>query len=265
MMCRCLTHVLVWVLVSLSLALGLTGVASAQPQANNDALATTRQLLDWLGVDGLLEQTPQIVDQILHDEARFHDADNTRQAEWRRQLASRLNSTTLRERVARRVASETDPQTLQRALNQLQMPLPKRARYFELALTQPGAGGGFREFRSGLEREPPAPARQKLIRAIAATAGTAALQAQWQTAINAEVQRLADTPPPSEHLLDDMVQERQRHLAPLAEVYALYAYRYLTDAELETYRDTLSDAAIQRVLDACRRNLAQALMEDHPG
>lgn len=250
-----------WSGLWLMLALGFSDIASAQPPApvETDALATTRQLLDWLGVDGLLEQTPQIADQILHAEAGFHEADAAQQAAWRRQLASRLNPTTLRERVVRGVAKEVDPQTLQQALNQLQKPLPRRARYFELALAQAGAGTGLREFRAGLEHEPPAPARRQLIQATAAAAGTAKLQAQWQTTIDAAIERLAAAAPNDQRLLDDKLQERQRHLTPLAEVYALYAYRYLTDAELTGYRDTLRDAAIQRVIDACDRQLAQAL------
>jgi hypothetical protein len=60
-------------------------------------------------------------------------------------------------------------------------------------------------------------------------------------------------------LQEDAVKERARHLAPLAEAHALYTYRYLTDAELGTYRDTLGNAAIQTVIEVCRRNLAQAL------
>jgi hypothetical protein len=248
-----------------SLLLGLAGAAEAQTPSvtpvDPQALDSTRQLLDWLGIDGLIEQTPQIVDQALQSEAKFRNATPAQQAEWRKQLAAKINPTTLRERVARRVVQQLDTPTLQQALALLQAPLPRRARYFELALAQAGAGRGFQVFRAGLDAEPPAPARRQLIRTISTAAGSAELLAQWQTAISAEVERSASGNSPAAAASAEASKERERYLAPLAEVYALYAYRYLTDEELATYRDTLSSAAIQRVLEVCHRNLAQAFTE----
>jgi hypothetical protein len=224
-------------------------------------LDTTRQLLDWLGVDALLEQTPQIADQALQSEAKFRNTKPAQQAEWRRQLITRINVTALRERLARRAAEQLDPQTQQQALTLLQMPLSRRARYFELAMAQSGAGRGFQEFRATLDNEPTPPARRLLIRTLSAAAANAALLAQWQTALSTEVQRIASGEPADNKIATAALQERERHLTPLAEVYALYAFRYLTDEELGTYRDTLNNAAIQRVLEVCRRNLALAFTE----
>ena len=234
----------------------------APPTIDPQALDSTRQLLDWLGVDGLIEQTPQILDQALQSEAKFRSATPPQQAEWRQRLAPKINPTTLRERIARRVVQQLDTPTLRQSLALLQAPLPRRARYFELALAQAGAGRGFQVFLAGLDAEPPAPARRKLIRTISTASGNAALLAQWQTAISAEVARTAGGNQPALSAgLEEEIKERERYLAPLAEVYALYAYRYLTDEELATYRDTLNSAAIQRVLEVCHRNLAQAFTE----
>jgi hypothetical protein len=225
-------------------------------------LETTRQLLDWLGVDALIEQTPHIAEQALLSEVRFRNASAAQQAEWRRKLAPQLNTTTLRERIVRGVAQAVDTQTLQQALTLLQMPLPRRARYFELAMAQPGAATGLKDFRTQFKATPN-PARRQLARALVSAAGTAELLAQWQTAISIATMASAGPADASAadmtgNLQEEAVKERVRHLAPLAEAHALYTYRYLTDAELGTYRDTLGHAAIQRVIEICRRNLAQA-------
>lgn len=249
----------------------LTPVASAQPAAakgldasrleathlETTQLETTRQLLDWLGVDAIIEQTPAIAEQALASEGRFRKVSAAEQSDWRRRLAPRLNTTTLRERVVRGVAQSVDAPTLQQALTLLQMPLPRRARYFELAMAQPGSASGLKDFRTQFEATPN-PARRQLARALVTAAGTAELLAQWQTAVSAAVMTTAGDSGSMAKLQDDAVKERALHLAPLAEAHALYTYRYLTDAELRTYRDTLGHAAIQKVLEVCRRNLAQA-------
>lgn len=225
-------------------------------------LETTRQLLDWLGVDALIEQTPLIADQVLLSEAKFRAASAAQQAEWRRQLTPQLNITTLRERITRGVAQQVDSQTLQQALRLLQQPLPRRARYFELATAQPGAGTGLKTFREQFDAAPN-PTRRQLARSLVEAGASAELLAQWQTAISSAVARAAE---PSgtrvtARMEEDAARERARHLAAPAETHALYTYRYLTDAELGTYRDTLNQAAIQRILEVCRHNLAQALTE----
>ncbi len=229
-------------------------------------LETTRQLLDWLGVDAIIEQTPLIADQALLSEAKFREATPAQQAEWRRQLSPQLNTTSLRERIVRGVAQQVDPQTLQQALTQLQMPLPRRARYFELAMTQPGAGAGLKTFREQFDAAPN-PTRRQLARGIVDASASAELLAQWQTSISAAVARAANPATAKDSgklfrkLQEDAARERTRHLATPAEAHALYTYRYLTDAELGTYRDTFNHAAIQRTLEACRHNLAQVLTE----
>lgn len=229
-------------------------------------LETTRQLLDWLGVDAIIEQTPLIADQALLSEAKFREADAAQSTAWRRQLIPLLNTTTLRERIVRGVAQQVDSQTLQQALALLQMPLPRRARYFELAMAQPGSGAGLKTFREQFEAAPN-PARRQLARALVDASAGVELLAQWQTSISNAVARAADPAMTKDagngvrKLQEDAVKERARHLAAPAEAHALYTYRYLTDAELGTYRDTLNHAAIQRILEVCRHNLAQALTE----
>ncbi|MET0379171.1 MAG: hypothetical protein ABW049_09295 [Spongiibacteraceae bacterium] len=268
------------VLTLIFLALWLAGTTSAQPLAQPAVaqpparkqtavpidpvqLETTRQLLDWLGVDAIVEQTPLIADQALLSEAKFRAATSAQQAEWRRQLTPQFNTTTLRERIARSVAQQVDPQTLQQALALLQMPLPRRARYFELAMAQSGAGAGLKEFRAQFDATPN-PARRQLARGLVDASAGAELLAQWQTSISVAVAHSAEPAAARDtwaKTQEDAVKERTRHLATLAEAHALYTYRYLTDAELETYRDTLNHAAIQRILEVCRHNLAQALTE----
>lgn len=240
-------------------ALLLAAIASAQTAVA--PLDTTRQLLDWLGVDEIVAQTPQIAAQALQSEAKFRNADAAQVARWRQALNPKLNPTALHERIARAVAAQADAGSIQQAFVQLQTPLPKRARYFELAMAQPGAGLGFQAYRVEIQTAPPAPARRQLVHGVTDAAGTDRLLAQWQTTIAAEVWRAAEGQPMTVKLQDDMTKERQRHLAPLDEVYALYAYRYLTDAELGTYRDILGDKSVQSVIEVCRRNLAQALTE----
>lgn len=241
--------------------LGWIGSVAAQPVAaplDPVQLETTRQLLDWLGVDAIIEQTSHIAEQALLSEAKFRNARTAEQAEWRRRLLPQLNTTTLRERIARGVAQDVDAATLQQALTLLQMPLPRRARYFELAMAQPGAAAGLKDFRTQFEATPN-PARRQLARALVTAGGTTELLAQWQTAISAATMASTGADDTAMNSLqEDAVKERVRHLAPLAEAHALYTYRYLTDAELGTYRDTLGNAAIQKVIEVCRRNLAQA-------
>lgn len=248
---------------ALALCLALTPAgayaqASAAPAAASQLeashLETTRQLLDWLGVDAVIEQTNAIAELALQSEARFRRASPAEQARWRRALVPQLNPTTLRERIARATAAQVPSATLQQALTRLQMPLPRRARYFELALAQPGSATGLKDFRARFEAEPN-PARRQLAKQLVETSAAAALVACWQTAISAEVEKLAGGAPAKPA---DAVRERTLHLTPLAEAHALYTYRYFSDAELGTYRDILADDAVQAVLDAGRRNLLDA-------
>ena len=250
--------------LALCLALVPTEGARAQPAANPNPtqleashLETTRQLLDWLGVDGVIEQTNAIAELALQSEARFRRATPAEQAQWRRALLPRLNPTTLRERIVRATAAQVPAATLQQALTRLQMPLPRRARYFELALAQPGSATGLKDFRARFDAEPN-PARRQLAKQLVETSAAAALVACWQSAISAEVEKLAGGAPTKPA---DAVRERTLHLTPLAEAHALYTYRYFSDAELGTYRDILADDAVQAVLDASRRNLLSAFSD----
>lgn len=235
--------------------------ALAQPAAAPDALAVSRQLGGWLGVDALLEQTPFILGQALQAEAKLRGAPTATQAQWRQTLAARTQPTALRERMARQLAQALDVQVLQQAAAVLDAPLARRARYFDLAMTQPGAGLGFQAFRLESKNQPTTAARRQLIKAIVDSNGDTLLLAQWQTTLSAEVERVASGQAPARRLQEDAVRERMRFLAPRAEEYALYAYRYLTDAELQTYLDQLRSAEVQQVLEVCRRNLAQALSD----
>lgn len=237
----------------------IAGLAQSTPAT----LAVSRQLTDWLGVDALLEQTPQILAQALQAEARQRDAPAATQAQWRQALSARTQQTPLREYMARQLAQAVTPQVLQQAAAALDAPLPRRARYFDLAMAQPGAGLGFQAFRLESKTQPSTatPARRQLIKAIVDSNGDTLLLAQWQTTLGAAVEQVASGQAPVQRLQDDAVRERMRFLAPRAEEYALYAYRYLTDAELQTYLDQLRSAEVQQVLEVCRHHLARALSD----
>lgn len=236
--------------------------ALAQPATAPDALAISRQLGGWLGVDALLEQTPNILGQAVQAQAKLRGAPAATQTQWRRTLGARTQPTALRERMSRQLAQALDASVLQRAAAVLDAPLARRARYFDLAMAQPGAGLGFQAFRLESKSQPAtAAARRQLIKAIVDSNGDTLLLAQWQTTLSAEVERVASGQAPARRLQDDAVRERMRFLAPRAEEYALYAYRYLTDEELQTYLGQLRSTEVQQVLEVCRRNLAQALSD----
>src|SRR5690606_18189824 len=89
--------------------------ALAQPATVPDALAVSRQLGGWLGVDALLEQTPNILGQALQAEAKLRGAPAAAQAQWRQALNARAQPTALRERMARQLAQALDAPVLQQA------------------------------------------------------------------------------------------------------------------------------------------------------
>jgi hypothetical protein len=243
--------------------LTLAPLLGAQPSAavGGDALADARRLLDWLGVDALLEQSPQIIAQVVQGEASLRKTPASTQAQWRQRLGAQTSLTPLRERVARRVATEVEPAVLARAAAALDAPLPRRARYFDLAMAQPGAGLGFNAWRTDANAPTRTPARRELIRAIVEASGEAARLAQWQTTLAVQVETWASGQDVPARLQEDAVRERTRFLAPKAEEFAAYAWRYLTDEELASYRDQLRSAEVQQVMEICRRNLARALTE----
>jgi hypothetical protein len=236
----------------------LAPLLGAQPDT---PAGDARRLLDWLGVDALLEQSPQIIAQAVQGEATLRKRPAATQAQWRQRLGALTGPTVLRERIARRVAAEVEPAVLARAAATLDAPLPRRIRYFDLAMAQPGAGLGFNAWRAQTDGPTRTPARRELIRTIVEANGEVTRLAWWQTTLAAQIETWASGTEIPARLQEDAAKERMRFLAPRAEEFALYAWRYLTDEELASYRDQLRAAEVQQVMEACRRNLARALTE----
>jgi hypothetical protein len=156
----------------------------------------------------------------------------------------------------------------------LQQPLAKRARFFDLAMTQPTAPPGLKAYRAQLQTAPQ-PSRRAIVQELDAASATSLMAAILQTGVGDRVRRSADSvtagaegggdaqaqqakAQPRSSITQEFV-ERQRFLAPLTEDYLLYAYRYFKDEELIALRDLMRDAELQWLLDVSRQGLIATL------
>ena len=245
-------------------ALALCGLLGAHAHAQNQnepRQAQTRQLLDWLGFTQLLEQSPLALEASIEAEAGFRNATAAQQAAWRRELQPRLRPQQLQQDLLNYVLERYRPENFQHVEALLQGALAKRVRYFDLAMTQPGAPRTLVALRASEQGEP-APVRRALLQEIDAAASTSQMVAVLHTGVTERVRRTAGAAPSDEAALLAEVAERQRFLAPLTTDYALYAYRFLRDDELVAYRDLLRDPELQWLLDVSRQGLAAVLRGD---
>jgi hypothetical protein len=240
------------------------GIAVAAPTSDDsDRIA---QLLDQTGVRALLEQTPAVLAAAIEAETQFlQTSKSPPPANWRRGIETQLKPQTLIQNVAHYLREHDNADIFQRAQQRLQEPLAKRARYFDLAMTQPGAEKNLREFFSLNEHkseDSTAEARRAVLRDIDTASATSLLTATLQSAIAARVDEAAGQGAIDADLLKDAIAERQRFLAPLTADYLLYDYRYLRDDELRDYRDLLRDDAVQALLEMSRQAVLAAIVGD---
>lgn len=249
-----------------------TTVASAaltpKPTATieNEQIA---QLLDQLGVQALLAQTPAVLAAASEAETQFLGA-KPQPANWRRDLETQLKPQALLQSVTNFLRERYRAETFQSAQQRLQEPIAKRARYFDLAMTQPGAEKNLKDFliQNGLMKNDPKhkteneniAARRVLLQEIDTASASSLLTATLQSAIAARVRQAATRSAIDVALLSDEIAERQRYLVPLAIDYLLYDYRYLRDDELHDYRDILRDDNVQWLLDVCRQAVLMAIV-----
>lgn len=257
---------------ALSIALLLSGVGTpcfavnAAPAATAESEQVT-QLLDQLGVRSLIEQTPAILAVAIEAETQFLGS-KPQPANWRRELEAQLKAPLVLQNVIQFLRGHYRADTFARAQQRLQEPIAKRARYFDLAMTQPGAEKNLRDFlrqnasAQNAEKNPAdnaADTRRNLLRDIDNANYSSRLMAALQSAIAARVREAAGSGAMDSALLQDEIAERQRYLQPLAVDYLLYDYRYLRDDELNDYRDLLRDDSVQWLLDICYQAIIAAI------
>ena len=196
------------------LPLLLVLLASASSAQNPQVQQQTWQLLDWLGIIALLDQAPQALNASVDAEARFRSATPAQTEAWRRELAPRLKPQQLQQDLVNYVAERYRADTFQRVEQVLQDPLAKRVRYFDLAMTQPGAVKNLPALRAQMHGEP-SPQRLELVQEIDAAGATSQLAAALQTGVSERVRRAAGAPASDDAVLQAEIAERQRYLAPL--------------------------------------------------
>lgn len=236
-------------------------MASGSGAQNAVVEQQTQRLLDALGLFALLEQAQPALQLSLDAEARFRNTAPAQLNSWRRALEPRFKPKQLQQDLVHYVAERYRAETFARVEQILEGPLTRRARYFDLAMTQPGVARNLTTLRAQLHGEP-SPERRALIEDIDAAAATSLLAAVLQTGVTERVRLEAGAPASDAARLQAEIVERQRFLAPLAADYALYAYRYLRDEELSAYRDLLRDAQLQWLLDVSRQGLIAVLQGD---
>lgn len=236
-------------------------LASSSGAQNLPVQQQTQQLLDALGLFALLEQAPAALQLGLDGEARFRNATPAQLEIWRRALEPRFKPKQLQQDLVHYVAERYRADTFARVEQILQDPLTRRARYFDLAMTQPGVAKNLTALRAQMHGEP-SPERRALIQDIDAAAATSLLAAVLQTGVTERVRLVAGAPASDAAQLQAEIIERQRFLAPLTADYALYAYRYLRDEELSAYRDLLRDEQLQWLLDVSRQGMIAVLQGD---
>ena len=246
------------------LLIALLCSTSALRAAPNDAqtLEQAQELLDLLGFRALLEQVPAALSASIEAEARFRKATPQQVTSWRRELEPRLKPQLLLQDLAHYLNDRYRVDTFQHAQQRLQQPLAKRARYFDLAMTQPGAEKNLRDFflqNKVAQNNPALAARRALIQEIDAATAASLLIATLHTALGERVHKTAAGTGSDAATLQAQIAERQRYLAPLSVDYLLYDYRYLRDDELSDYRDLMRDEQLQWLLDVGRQGLAAAI------
>ncbi|MFT3929437.1 MAG: hypothetical protein QM709_03970 [Spongiibacteraceae bacterium] len=257
------------------------GAHAAPANADAEQIA---QVLDLLGVRALIEQTPAILTPAIEAETQFLGS-KPQPANWRRDIEAQLKAPIILQNVTRflherALARKDSPAKANsrsdiflRVQQRLQEPIAKRARYFDLAMTQPGAEKNLRNFlaQNGLGQSDAAAkkseaaasgddARRAVLREIDSASSSTLLMATLQSAIAARVRQAASGRAVDAALLQDEIAERQRYLEPLAIDYLAYDYRYLRDDELHEYRDLLRDDNVQWVLDICYQALLAAIV-----
>ena len=267
--------------------------APAQPVASSpqplmvppQVVQQTRQLLEWLGLLALLDQAPAALAVSLDAEAKFQQVPRADLRAVERALEPQLQPAQLQKALIQYVAERYQPATFKRAEELLQQPLAKRARFFDLAMTQTNAVQGLKSYRAQLQAAPQ-PARRAVIQELDAATATSLSAAILQTAVAERVRRNVESavesaakpvPKSAEEGTTEIATssasetqaraststqefvERQRFLAPLTEDYLLYAYRYLKDDELIALRDLMRDTELQWLLDVSRQGLIAVL------
>lgn len=265
-------------LVIIALLFSTLAAAAPSAEADNERIA---QALDLLGLRALLEQAPAVLAVAAEAEAQFQQTPASA-AKWRRELEAQLKPQLLSREAASYLRERYRADTFQQAQQRLAEPIAKRARYFDLAMTQPGAEKNLRDFltqselptlhnglnQTGVTRiqansataASGTAARRALLMEIDAATASSLLTATLQSAIAARVRQAAGSGGIDAGLLSDEIAERQRYLAPLAVEYLLYDYRYLRDDELRAYRDLLRDEAVQWLLDVGRQAVLHAIV-----
>lgn len=226
-------------------------------------------MLDQLGVTALLAQTPTVLATAIEAQMQFAPAEQPTAApaaSWHRELETQLKPSVLQQSVLRYLHERYRADTYRQVQQRLQEPLAKRARYFDLAMTQPGAEKNLRDFLAGHREEhseaADTAARRKVLSEIDAASASSLLMATLQSALAARVHQAAAGGGIDAVLLKDEIAERQRYLAPVAADYLFYDYRYLRDDELRDYRDLLRDDAVQWLLDVSRQAILSAIVGD---
>lgn len=254
-------HILRPVWIALLVLLASNSGAQSLPTEKQKQEQQTQQLLDGLGLFALLEQAQPALQLALEAEGRFRNATPTQLDTWRRTLEPRFKPKQLQQDLVHYVAERYRADTFARVEQILQDPLARRARYFDLAMTQPGVAKNLTELRAQMHGEP-SPERRALIQDIDAAAATSLLAAVLQTGVTERVRLAAGAAASDAAQLQAEIIERQRFLAPLIADYELYAYRYLRDEELSAYRDLLRDAQLQWLLDVSRQGMIAVLQGD---
>ncbi len=260
----------------IALLFSTIGVAAAAPA---DAGEQVAPLLDLLGLRALLEQTPAVLATAIESETQIHQ-EVPAASTWRRELDAQLKPTLLLQAVTRYLRDHYRADVFQQAQQRLQEPLAKRARYFDLAMTQPGVEKNLRDFlqqnSASANKDPQhqsergdsatdaqvSAARRTVLQEIDAATASSLLMATLQSAIAARVQQATGNGVVDAATLDAEIAERQRYLAPLAVDYLCYEYRYLRDDELRDYRDLLRDEAVQALLAIGRQAVLTAIAGD---
>jgi hypothetical protein len=268
-------------------------LAAPAPVADGEQIA---QLLELLGLRALIEQTPLVLDSAIEAETRFQQAGQAQsatpqQAAWRRELETQLKPQLMLQGVTRYLRERYRPDMFRQAQLRLQDPIVKRVRYFDFAMTQPGAEKNLREFleqngliknglagtehsqnayaKNGSEHdassadEHSTEARRALLREIDTATASSLLTATLQSAVAARVHQAAGSGDAAVlvdvKIMEEEIIERQRYLMPLAVNYLFFDYRYLRDDELKEYRDLMRTEAVQWLLDIGRQAMITAI------
>jgi hypothetical protein len=238
-------------------------------QDDSDNLKDNLRLLSWLMIDDSIAQVDSLIEQYTSQQslllAELSLTDQQAQ-ELKQQLLSNSGSSVIRENVQRYFVDHLPPGS-DEAAQILSQGLPVRARNFDVVWLMSSVEQKWQAYQQTMVDNPPSEKRSALLQRLDHALKTSAIAALIQTEIDTTVKTFAaqitDAPPPAiiTRFVKQQYEERQKYLEDKIVELHLFSYRYMKDAELQSYVEQMELPSIKAAVNVAQSGLQQALID----